>query len=623
MKFTINHVLIENFRAIQHIETDLWNKTIVSGPNESSKSTFASAITWCLFGRSIENDSMFEIVPFAKYGEVSPTVTIECLIDERPVTLQRVYKAKKARDGSFTGYETTTAINGIETGPRAFQDWISKNICDESIFRIVCNPKTFIESPPTNSKELNWQAQRRLLLSIIGGQQTDKEIAAGSNKWIDIVDQIDRFGDANTYLVYLKKRYATFQKDMDSFCVRIDQQRQNIKEVQHTQEEAETLIQRLNSDLQNLERENEEYRQSQRTADVVKFQEMQIAINEEIRALQAKYDSDMRSYENDKALIKTEISKIVSAMQKHMDTLKEYISALEKLKASKVREVCQTCGQKIDEKSIETAKSTLAKRIQTGESKIAELKKQIAKLQKQQKEYEEKEQQIPQPVFPAKIKDLQDKLSKLSYSSTDVVYDMDNYTEERRKVLDQQDQLKHELFIIENNSEIESIIVDIETNQRETVKELSEMQRLLELTKQFVSEKCSNAENAINALFENVKFKLFEKSKTSDDYRETCILTYNNIAYKDLSTSTKLIASLEIVKAFQKWYNVYAPIFCDNMESVTGDIETNAQTILFYVKEELCPKCGSHRHSRRKPNGIWECLDCHHGWVKNLEIKEQ
>ncbi len=622
MNFEINHITINNFKGIKHIESDLYHKTIIQAANECFKTTVCSAIYWCLFGCDIDNRSTFKITPYGEHGKVSPTVRIDCELDDRKITIGRIYKLKKTRDGAFSEYQTVCEINGIESTITDFKKWIDRNICSEQILKIITNCRAFCEFPPMNNKELPWVAQRRLLLSIIGGQQSDKEIAESTNRWMDLSDGIERHGDANTYLVYLKKRYAAFQKDMDSFGVRIDQQRQNLKEIEHTKEEAETLLQRLNSDLQSLERKNDEYRQSQRTADVVKFQEKQSTINDEIRSLQAKYDSDIRSYENDKALIKAEIAKIVSAFQKHNDTLKEYIAAYDKLKASKVREVCQTCGQKLDAKAVEASKDILSKRIKTGESKIAELKKQIAKLQKQQKDSEEKDRQIPQPVFPAKIKDLQEELSKLSYSGTGTVYDMENYAEERRNILDQQEQLKHELFIIGNNAEIESIIADIEADQQETVKELSETQRLLELTKAFVSEKCSNAEDAINALFENVRFKLFEKNKSNEEVRECCILTFNGIPYKDLSTSTKLIASLEVVKAFQKYYNCTAPIFCDNMETVTGDIDTNTQTILFYVKDELCPNCGSNRHSRRQVNGKWICLDCECEFEKRLEIRE-
>lgn len=624
MKFQIKHIKIENFRGIEYFDTDLWRNTIVSGPNEANKSNFSSAITWTLFSKSIESDSTFDVVPYSRYGEVSPCVTLECALDERFVTLQRKYLAKKTRDGKFSEYQTVCAVNGLECGPQEFKNWLSSNICDESILRILVTPQSFMDAPAVRPKELPWQSQRRMLMSIIGGQRTDAELARETNKWLDLVEPIDRHSGANVYLAYLKKKFSTLQKNMDDFYVRIDQQQGNIKPVDHTADEIETLLAHLSQDLKTLEQKNEEYRRSQTTAEMQKQQERQDAILSEIQQLQTKYNEDLLAYEKKKRELSDNTGSIISQFESKKKTLKDYISALETLQNKKISDVCQTCGQKLTDKAIEASKAQIASRIKNGEKMIADLKAEIERLQKLQKQCEERERQLPHPVYPAKVKTLQEELSSMrkSQPQVDVVYDMENYAEERRKILDQQEQLKHERFIVANNAEIESIIRSIEAEQQDMVKELSETQRMLELTKQFVSEKFSNAENAINSLFENVRFRLFEKNKTTDEYRECCTLTYNEIAYKDLSTSTKIVASLEVAKAFQKAYNINSVVIIDNAESIAGAIETDSQTICCYVKSEPCPSCGSHRHSRRKTNGKWKCFDCGSEFSKKLEIKE-
>jgi DNA repair exonuclease SbcCD ATPase subunit len=229
-----------------------------------------------------------------------------------------------------------------------------------------------------------------------------------------------------------------------------------------------------------------------------------------------------------------------------------------------------------------------------------------------------------QPTFPAKVYELEEEIqfqmAKLAAANTQE--DMPEYAEKMEELESQMDEVKQEYFTIRQNAELEKSIEQIENERKEAVQSISETQRLMDLAKEFVSMKCRNAEDSINALFQNVRFKLFEKNKSNDEVRETCILTFNGIEYKDLSASTKIIAGFEVLSAFQKFYNVYVPVCCDNMESVTSDIKNEAQIIKFYVKQEPCPKCGSFNHTRRLPDGTWKCLDCGEVFRKKMEIKE-
>ena len=69
------------------------------------------------------------------------------------------------------------------------------------------------------------------------------------------------------------------------------------------------------------------------------------------------------------------------------------------------------------------------------------------------------------------------------------------------------------------------------------------------------------------------------------------------------------------------FYNITAPIFIDNAESITGDVKTGAQTFFMRVREELCPECGG-QSGRRNPDGTWTCKKCGNVWKKELSIME-
>ena len=623
MNFKISHVMIQNFKAIDYLETDVWNKTEVIGDNECSKTTFASAILWCLTGKDTEGNTSFEIVPMGQYGKVSPAVTLECTVGDKPVTLKREYKAKYARDKSFAGYATTTYINGVETGVRAFGDWISSHICNEQVFKILSNPKTFTENCPKEPKELDWQAERRLLMSIIGNQKGDSYIAESDDRWSDLVEPLKRYESATTYLAFLKKQYSELQKKLDEFGIRIEQQEKNIKPEHHTESEIAELVNQVKADAADLKAKNEDYKRQRRTgiADEIKAK---IAEATKLRdAMLKAYTDDMQVFARAKASYQSQADEAKRRCDEKSAELKKYIEALEKLKSAPVREVCDKCGQRISANRIEAAKKKLAERIENGQKMIAQIRDQVIKLNRQWQEMQAKANGLMEPTYPARVEECNKEIQELTEQLLNVPdgKDMDTFQSEMQALEDRMDALKQEYQVIKNNASMTAEIEAIENERSECAENISETQRMLDLTRSFISFRCSSSEDAINNLFENVKFQLFDKNKSNDEIKETCILRYRGVKYEDLSYSTKIIASIEVLKAFQKFYGVTVPCILDNSESITGIVDTGAQTIYMKVREEFCPECNG-ESGRRNQDGTWTCKRCGHVWKKKLEIKE-
>ena len=623
MDFKINHVMIQNFKAIDYLETDVWNKTEVIGDNECSKTTFASAILWCLTGKDVDGNTSFEIVPMGQFGKVSPAVTLECTVGDKPVTLKREYKAKYARDKAFSGYATTTFINGVETGVRAFGDWISTHICNEQVFKILSNPKTFTENCPKEPKELDWQARRRLLLSILGDQQTDLDIAESDDRWSDLVDPLKRYDSATVYLSFLKKQYSELQKSLDGFGIRIEQQEKNIKPEPHTESEIAELVNQVKADAADLKAKNEDYKRQRRTgiADEIKAKIAEATQRRD--AMLKSYTDDMQVFARAKASYQTQADEAKRKCDEKSAELRKYIEALEKLQKAGVKDVCEQCGQRIPAIRVEAAKKKLADRIENGKKMTAQIRDQVAKLNQQWQEFQVKANGLMEPTYPARVEDVNKEIAELTERISQVPdgKDMDTFQSEMEVLEARMDELKQEYQIIKNNASMTAEIEAIENERSECAEKISETQRLLDLVREFVSFRCSSSEDAINGMFENVKFQLFDKNKSNDEIKETCILRFKGVKYQDLSYSTKIIASVEVLKAFQKFYGVTVPCILDNSESITGAVDTGAQTIYMRVREEFCPECNG-ESGRRNQDGTWTCKRCGHVWKKELEIKE-
>lgn len=623
MDFKINHATIENFRVFDNLETELWNKTEIVADNAVGKTSFASAILWCLTGKDVDGNTSFEIVPMGQYGKVSPAVTLECAVGDKPVTLKRECKAKYARDKSFAGYATTTYINGVETGVRAFGDWISTRICNEQVFKILSNPKTFTENCPREPKELQWAAQRRLLLSILGDRKSDSDIAESDDKWKDLVDPLKRYESATTYLAFLKKQYSELQRKLDEYGIRIEQQEKNIKPEPHTESEIAELVNQVKSDAADLKAKNDDYKRQRRTgiADEIKAKIAEATQRRD--AMLKAYTDDMQVFARAKASYQAQADEAKRKCDEKSAELKKYIEALEKLKSAPVREVCDKCGQRIPANRIEAAKKKLAERIENGQKMIAQIRDQTIKLNRQWQETQAKANGLMEPTYPARVEEANKEIQELTDQLLNVPdgKDMDTFQSEMQALEARMDELKQEYQVIKNNASMTAEIERIEAERAECAESISETQRMLDLARAFVSYRCSSSEDAINALFDNVKFQLFERNKSNDEIKETCILRFKGVKYQDLSYSTKIIASVEVLRAFQKFYGVTVPCILDNSESITGNVDTGAQTIYMRVREEFCPKCNG-ESGRRNQDGTWTCKRCGHVWKKKLEIGE-
>lgn len=492
------------------------------------------------------------------------------------------------------------------------------------MFKILSNPKTFLEDCPKNAKELMWQAQRRFLVSIIGGQKTDLEIAESDEKWAELVEPFKRYDDSNQFLTYIKKKYADLQKGLNDFDVRIDQQEKNIVEVEYTEQEIEEKVAELKKRDFDITAQNESYKKSQRTGIAEQIKAQISELTEKKDSLLKRYNEDMLVYERTLAAYKSELESVKEKYSAGMKQMKEYAEALEKLSKTVVREVCETCGQKLNPIAIQNSKKKLQERIENGKKKTAELREGILKIKEKYDSLQSKIRNIMQPTYPAEVDSISDEIEELTSHLFEVEEpgNMEGFEEEKQKLAKEMESLKEEYLTLKRNREVNEEIDRIEEERKDCVKNLSRAQYLMDLAKEFVSQKCKMYEDSINELFENVTFQLFEKNKSNDEIKETCILRFKGIKYSDLSYSTKIIAALEVIGAFQKFYNVTVPIALDNAESITGTIKNNAQTFLMKVKQEPCPECGG-ESGRRNQDGTWTCKKCGHVWKKKLEVMEE
>lgn len=615
---------IKDFKGIESLKFDFVDVTKIVGANETGKTTVADAISYCLTGKSSLGEKFFEIIPVGKEG-VSPSVKLEIEMDDgenkRYASLSRVYQAKYSRDKKFTGtYSTVCYINDAKCTVKEMDAWVESHICDSEIFRLVHDVRYFTENITTSGRELAWEAQRRLLMSICP-VKTDLQIAGEDDKWAEIAEQLKRYDTASDLLAALKQKYSALQKELDDMSVRIDSLEDCKKDCDITIEEAESRKEFVSSRITKLEFENERYRASQKSDKVESLKAEIESVKKQIEEINAENMRIANEFVSERASVARNISGVQSELlrrNREIESLSFELDDLKK-KAKSVKTVCPTCGQSMPTEKVENQLQVLRKKYKENKEKFDSLKKGNQTLEKELEELKLKMEQFEAGPEVQDNSELMNRLNELFSEMNEVsVKDLDSYAEDKRKLQAEYQETEAVYQDAKFNQEMEDKIVSLENERRETLKTKADTQRMLDICREFITYKCDIVENKLNKMFGGVQFKMFRQNKTNNEIKECCDIFWNGVPYSALSYSTKFIVSMKIAQAFQDYYNVHIPLMVDNAESIDFDSFIDGQVILMEKKPQLC-SCGGNT-GRRDPDGLWTCQKCGNRFKKTLEV---
>lgn len=160
-----------------------------------------------------------------------------------------------------------------------------------------------------------------------------------------------------------------------------------------------------------------------------------------------------------------------------------------------------------------------------------------------------------------------------------------NYKEQRTQHQLRLDEINSQLgskSLIEKTNER---IKDLENEERLNAQEIADIEQKEFEIESFTRAKMDILQTRVNSKFKYVQFRLFEV-QVNGGIAETCVCEYKGVPYPTLNTAAKLLAGLDVLNTFSKHLNVYAPVFCDNRESVSWIPESRSQIISLYVSPQ-------------------------------------
>lgn len=181
-------------------------------------------------------------------------------------------------------------------------------------------------------------------------------------------------------------------------------------------------------------------------------------------------------------------------------------------------------------------------------------------------------------ILLAKAKQLREEANAID------VKGMPTYDAEFKQLHEQRDKIMAELSRQGIRKTAEQEIKRLEQLAKDLAQQLAEIRRGEDSIKFYTKAKIDKYEKRINSRFEMVEFKLF-RTTLEGELVETCQASVNGIPYGTANTASQINAGIDLINTLSDYYNVSAPIWVDNRESVVRLIKTNSQLINLVVEE--------------------------------------
>lgn len=503
MEIIFERLEVENFKNHKKLSIALGELTNILGRNGVGKSSVADAIAWVLFGVD-QLGTKLDPNPFGDFSiESKGSLSI---ITDTGVTVLSKSQKKTAK----------YYIDEIPKKATEFNQFVA-DLFDKDLFLSMFNPSYFFTQ--------NWKNQREQVLQYVDEPLNAKVFA----ELPEIISNLLTEHLKQHSLPDLESKHKERFKKRDS--------------------EYERAAERLLTLQEQLEKESSE------SIDLK-------AIEKEIQAIIDERDSlDEKRHQ----AFSTQQKR--NGLQSEIEHLSERIFKQREIALSireeKLQEDCHTCGQSLDDKSLEKVKEDHVARfkeaIEEGKRMTAELttlKEKIAAMS-----------EVEMPDTQRRSKELDDRLYPL-FSKRDVV----------KRIAD-----------------LQNDVAKAKEEKDVVLKDRNESQSILEAIKDFESKQALVMVKKVNDLFSTISVKLYEELKNGNR-RDTFEIEMDDKPYSKLSTAEKIKCGIEMIEVLSKQSGVIVPTFIDNAESIlkytapTGQLITakvKAGDLKIEVKEEI------------------------------------
>lgn len=171
-------------------------------------------------------------------------------------------------------------------------------------------------------------------------------------------------------------------------------------------------------------------------------------------------------------------------------------------------------------------------------------------------------------------------LEKVTFTETTV--DTSELKAQKDVIKKEVDAIKVELAIELTIKAADERVGQLIEEERTLAQQVADVENDIIIADDFNKAKIDALENKINQKFLFIKFKMFD-TQINGGENECCEATINGVPYSDANTASKINAGIDVINTLTEFYNVSAPIFIDNRESIVNVLPTHSQLINLVV----------------------------------------
>ena len=635
MELKIVNLQLKNFKGIKDLEINFNTKnTNIYGANATGKTTIFDAFKWLLFNKDSSDKETFNIKTLDKNNtpihhlehEVSAIITI----DGKETKLRKVLKEKWVKkrgelEEQYTGDITDYYIDDVPTKKTDYDAKIDE-IIHTDIFKILVDPNYF--------NKLDKPQKRNMLVELMDNSITDEEILNENEQFKELKDNLeDR--SIEDYKKIVDERIKKLTKDKQDIPARIDEVNRTLTTNENVDyDKLENDKQKLNEKLQDIENTMIDVKKStQKNMELVdkltteKKQFKEYKLNAETEA-KREITSNKIELENSKTTIENKIKNgkmqielleksIADDNSRKEELYKKWDEVIHRtFEIDSDKLICPTCkreyetsrkeeienelknnfyeNQEKEKASINDEGQALKKKIEENTKSLNDTKVLVESCEQQLQDVNSKLDLIIQkenefnfdvtslPEYAErekKINDLEEQVNNLTYNN------LSTYQSQKLVIQSQINDIEKQLNIKEQQQQARDRIAELEKEEESISQMIQQYEKQQYLIEEFTKTKISKLENSINDKFKLVKFRLFDIQKNGA-MRECCDALVNGVPYDDVNNAHRVLAGLDIINTFSKFYNVITPIFIDNRESINSInniLEMNPQVISLIV----------------------------------------
>ena len=541
MKIVFKSLKVKNFEGITDLSLvfDKGMNTLV-GQNGAGKSNTLDAITWCLFGKDMNDRQAFEVVPLNADNtpkQVEPTVTLDLTVDDSSHSLTRTLKG---------GSKTEVSIDGAPCKKVSdFNEFVMSVFGSIERFKTFTNPFYFTES-------LHWKDQRQQLMQFFA-MPTKEEILAKAK------------GMSDDFLMILEDLepeaiQAKYQKEMSDLDI----------ESEKLKGQLELLDEQLGEAVFFAPEKHEEERRQLREKVKGIQDEIQVASENNRRVAQDKlrYEVLINTADDKKLAIRSSAETMkknqiraaeykVQDIEKELDHLRDAYMSIKRPDS-----VCPTCGQQLTEEQLAEAEKLYCNQQSVIDAKGRAMHEELDRAKAELKKLQEQE-----PDISLELKAIDESVAEARQALAELpaTRPVPSISDADLKRLDELDKL---LARLDENRENSRRRDERAERQKEVFREREAAETILMNVADYMFYRAQIVIDKVNAQFKKISVKILDVQKNGIA-KECFEITRNGTPYSNLNSTGQLMAGIELMEFLKSRMDIEAPVLMDNAERYT------------------------------------------------------